>query len=265
MKKEIRESITLENEGLKLFGILHRPECCLKDVKVPCVVLLHGLGGNKSGRYRMITRLAEALAKNGIAAFRIDSRGAGDSEGNFSETTLESLTSDALLALTYVSSHPSIHKNQLGLCGRSFGGAVAVNVAAQFQNTQIGSIKALALWAAVFDAKPWLMKKVDSENRAAHLFMGEPLNKQFIAQFSAYDAATLLKKLQDIPFLILQGEQDCIVEKYHTEQYMHARKNGVHTVLKYLPHTDHEFSNVAEQTIALDETVNFMKKVFYDN
>ena len=265
MQKEIRESITLENEGLKLFGILHRPEVCASGVQVPCVVLLHGLGGNKSGRYRMITRLAEALAKNGIAAFRLDSRGAGDSEGNFSDTTLHTLTSDALLALEYVSTHPSINSRMLALCGRSFGGAVAVNAAAQFHVNHPESLRAIALWASVFDAKPWLVKKNDSTERAtAHLFMGEPLSGQFIAQFSAYNAVDCLQHLGHIPMLVIQGQKDVVVDAYHMDQYVLARKNSAHTAILSLPNTDHEFSHVAEQIQSLDETVDFMKKVFYD-
>ena len=79
-KIEERQSVVLENEGQKIFGILHRP---IHVDSCPAVLICHGLAGHKTGQYRIYVILAEKLSEAGIASFRIDFRGSGDSEGKF--------------------------------------------------------------------------------------------------------------------------------------------------------------------------------------
>src|SRR6187200_2421224 len=97
--KENRESVVLENEGQKIFGILHLPEGLEYP---PCVIICHGLGGNKVGHYRVYVDLAERLVQSGIAVFRFDFRGCGDSEGAFIDMSLQSEVSDAIKAVEFI-------------------------------------------------------------------------------------------------------------------------------------------------------------------
>src|SRR5262245_53155 len=114
---EDRQPITLFSGNQKLFGILHLP---LTETKVPAVLFCHGRGGNKSGKFRFYVELAELLTKAGIAALRVDFRGSGDSEGNFSDTTCTSQLDDARLAANFLCVHPAIDSSRFGLLGRSF-------------------------------------------------------------------------------------------------------------------------------------------------
>ncbi len=99
MKFETRTSLEFENEGQKLFAILHRP----LDVKnPPIVVMFHGFGGHKAGDFRVYVKEAEMLAKCGIASFRFDFRGCGDSEGDWIDMTIGREVSDAMKALDVV-------------------------------------------------------------------------------------------------------------------------------------------------------------------
>lgn len=139
---EERESVVLTNQGQKIFGILHLPKGVHRP---PCVLFCHGLGGHKTGRYRVYVDLAEALVKAKIAVFRFDFRGSGDSEGSFSEMTLKGEVSDALVALEYLKQEERIDTERLGVFGRSLGGAVAILSSALFQ-----SIRCISLWAPIF-------------------------------------------------------------------------------------------------------------------
>jgi fermentation-respiration switch protein FrsA (DUF1100 family) len=267
-KREIRESVTLVSGGLKVFGMLHLPVD--HAGKAPCVVIFHGFGGNKSGRYRLITRLAEMLAESGIAAFRIDYRGSGDSEGAFYDTTLETLAEDAEAALDYVSCHPSIDAACIGICGRSLGGVVASCAAARFLKAHPHSIRAVALWAPVFDAKPWAEKASSAAQLSTTLrsagdnktfyFLGEELHPEFIRQFRSYSAPDALSALRSIPLLVIQGEKDQTIGRYHIEQYALLREGIQNTVILTLANTDHEFSDVEEQKMALEKTIAFFKQ-----
>ena len=43
---EDRQSVVIENDGQKIFGMLHRP---LPIRKTPAVLMCHGFAGNKAG------------------------------------------------------------------------------------------------------------------------------------------------------------------------------------------------------------------------
>lgn len=115
---EERESIVLTNEGEKIFGVLHLPKGIDKP---PCVLVLHGLGGHKTGRFRVYVDLAESLVKAGIAVLRFDFRGSGDSEGSFAEMTLNGEISDALVVLKFLHKDSRIDNQRIGIFGRSMG------------------------------------------------------------------------------------------------------------------------------------------------
>jgi len=144
---EERESITLENQGQRIFGIIHKP---LKPLPCPAVFLCHGFAGNKCGRHRMYVILAKHLSEIGIATLRIDFRGSGDSEGDLTSMTLEGEVSDALLGLSYLEKLPWVDPSRIGIIGRSLGGAVAIMTANRYKKA-----KSLALWSPVFHAEQW--------------------------------------------------------------------------------------------------------------
>ncbi len=251
-KCDEREAVTLESNGQKVFAIFHVPKNF--QPPFPAVLLCHGFGGNKSGKSRLFVKLSERLAEAGIASLRFDFRGAGDSEGSFQETTIQTLLQDAEAAFHFLSQHAAIDSRRLGLLGRSLGGMIAILTA-----PQCGGIKALALWAPVFDAKPWFSKTGQEVKQFEHL--GERLHQDFITQFALVDTQAALEVLDSVPLLHIQGEQDKAVEKYHVEQYEKTRKD-VAPITKFilLEKMDHEFSDPEKQELILKETVaHFLK------
>ena len=131
LKHEERHSVTLHNQGEKLFGIFHRP---LTGSPFPAVLICHGLAGHKTGRYRVYVELAEQLTAHGIGALRIDFRGSGDSEGAFADMTLSGEVSDAILAMKWVQTQAEVDSGRVGIFGRSLGGTVAVITAAEYNH-----------------------------------------------------------------------------------------------------------------------------------
>ena len=257
-KDEERDSIVLENEGQKLFGIFHRP---FGLGPFPAVLICHGLAGNKTGRYRLYVRLAEKLSKLGIASFRVDFRGSGDSEGNFSETTLESEVSDAMIALNYLRSRQDIDKSRIGLFGRSVGGAVALMTA-----QKSGPVKSLAVWAPIYDGEQWEGQwaklhapHISEEYRLEMMKVnGQVPGDKFFNQLFEMKMEECLKELNSIPLLHIHGDRDVIVTPQHAERYATARQ-AVLDKSKFirLPESDHDFSHTKEQMFALDETAQW--------
>lgn len=258
---EERESIVLANKDEKIFGILHLP----KGVKrPPCVMICHGLGGHKTGRYRVYVDLADALIRREVAVFRFDFRGSGDSEGLFSEMTLQGEISDALIGLNFLAEDPRIDGSRLGLFGRSLGGAVAIQSAVRF-----GKIKSIALWAPIFDGEQWqhlwaLVKDgVASERESQEIrrINGQVAGLPFYAEMFGMHIDEELKALADVPMLLIHGEKDNIVFMKHSEMYHQERRHATaRTSLIRLPNADHDFTESDDREFAIGSTADWFSE-----
>jgi dipeptidyl aminopeptidase/acylaminoacyl peptidase len=256
-----REIVVLENEGLKIFGMFHKPAGAERH---PTVVMLHGLGGHKVGRYRIYVDLAETLAEAGIASFRFDFRCCGDSEGDFSQMTIDSQISDALKAIKYVSDQPMVDPDRIGLLGRSFGGAVSILAA-----EKCAVIKSLCLWAPVYDAQPWQQQwvmvndpKVPPEHKNVMMTInGQVGSYRFYQQFFSLEMDRHIHAIDNIPLLLIHGLQDKSVSSEHSERYLKSREGlERETRLVQLPSSDHDFSVLEERFAAMEETRIWFKK-----
>lgn len=260
-KTEEREWVALENQGQKIFGILHRP---LVKGPAPAVLICHGFGGNKAGKYRLYVRLAEKLAKAGILAFRFDFRGSGDSEGEFSEMTLQGEISDALIALQFLSKEPQVDVKRVGMFGRSLGGVVAVLAARRFEK-----IKSLALWSPAFSGQQWQEKWKKAQDPSMtpdqieqlKRFDGNMANDRFLREFFSLQIEGDLRSLEHIPLLHIHGEKDDQVNITHAQQYSDCRTDAkAATRMIRLPYSDHDFSNLKEQAFAIEETSKWFQE-----
>lgn len=258
---EMRSPLVLENQGQKIFAVLHKPAT---HTPCPVVVLLHGLGGHKVGRYRIGVDLSTQLAQQGIATLRFDFRGSGDSEGEYSAITIEDQISDAILVLERVAQFPEIDPSRIGICGRSWGGALSVLAASRFKG-----IKSLCLWAPIFDSQQWEVRRsawhaIDTDKTKEQellTFEGQIMGLEFFQQFFRLDIASSLTTLDNTPLFVIHGNQDEQVLVSHGERYMHARqKAAAKTRFLQLPKSDHHFTDLPERIIALQETANWFQK-----
>lgn len=258
---ELRESITVMNQGQKIFAILHKP---ISTTPFPIVVVLHGLGGHKVGRYRIGVETSARLAAAGIGTLRFDVRGCGDSEGEYTQMTIESQVSDALAVLNYIQGHPEVEKGRIGILGRSLGAALSILAAAQF-----GAVKTMCLWAPLFDGQQWLPiytkhPTVAHDRKKEEELMtleGQTPGHEFFHQFFKLDLSTQLHKLDKVPILLLHGCQDQNVYFEHSEKYLKARRNApAETRLIQLPFSDHYFTPLDERRIAMQETTLWFER-----
>jgi dipeptidyl aminopeptidase/acylaminoacyl peptidase len=200
----------------------------------------------------------------GIGTLRIDFRGSGDSEGDFSEMTLEGEISDALKALQFLSEHSQIDKHRLGIMGRSLGGAVAVMAASRFQ-----SVKSLCLWAPIYSSHPWhekwqLLHSEDVHEEHKDRLMtveGQKPSLEFFKQFFAMSLDDYMPGLQETPLFLIHGSKDQVVTPSHSEKYLQTRLSATgETKFIELPQSDHDFSILRERLLALEETCVWFTK-----
>ena len=119
--------ISMKNRrGKILRGIAVLPE---GEGTYPCVLFLHGFGGNLYGYKGMNTRIARDLAGAGIACVRFDFYGNGESDGEFEEMTFSGLYEDAEDMFAWMAQQDFVDPEQLYLSGQSMGGYVAASCA----------------------------------------------------------------------------------------------------------------------------------------
>src|SRR5437879_11751584 len=109
--------------GHAVSGILASPSHDSDRLAVRC----HGFLSNKNSRTNKT--LTELLLPQGIATFRFDFFGQGESEGPFERITVSLAVSQALAALDMMSSKGY---RKLALVGSSFGGLVSILAAAKW-------------------------------------------------------------------------------------------------------------------------------------
>ena len=99
------------------------------DQRVPALVILHGSGGEWSGRG---IRQAALLSPQGIAVFVVDSfeaRGLGRGFGyieRLRRANVPDQVADAFAALDVLGAHPNIDADRIGVLGYSMGGMSAI-------------------------------------------------------------------------------------------------------------------------------------------
>ncbi|GAB5536129.1 MAG: alpha/beta hydrolase [Rubricoccaceae bacterium] len=123
------EEVTVESEpGVTLAGTFVKPE---GDGPFPTVVFLTGSGAQDRdetiAEHRPFAVIADALARAGVASLRADDRGAGESTGDFSASTLETHLTDAQALLATVRQRDDVAS--VGVIGHSEGGVTALRLA----------------------------------------------------------------------------------------------------------------------------------------
>ncbi|TDA67521.1 MAG: alpha/beta hydrolase [Clostridia bacterium] len=195
-------------EGEKLVGVWHRPQ---GQPGRPVIVFSHGFRGNKEGVNGQAVALADKLCQDGYPVLRFDYHGIGESEGNFKDVTLTKCCQDLSSALDLVSE--LVLGNQVIVAGHSFGGVVAVTLAARDPR-----ITGMILVSTPKDQEQ-SFAYVFGEEAAAKLnqgltvtlrdFQGEyQLSPAVVADMKAYDLLADIARIPPRPILFIYGDQD---------------------------------------------------------
>ncbi len=79
--------------------------------------------------FKVFKELVQELASQGIASFRYDDRGIGESTGDFVNSTLQDHSNDLRSIISFFKEHKKYPFNEFILLGHSQGGIVTANVA----------------------------------------------------------------------------------------------------------------------------------------
>lgn len=114
-------------DGTQLSGVVTRFDTS-GTAKSPAVLLCQGLSGVKD---LVLPTVAAQFAEAGITTLRFDYRGYGESEGAQGWVDPQGRIADALAAFAFLAQLPDVNTTQLGVYGLSYGGPIALSVAAR--------------------------------------------------------------------------------------------------------------------------------------
>jgi pimeloyl-ACP methyl ester carboxylesterase len=199
---ELAARLDLPNGDIKAYGLFAHCFSCSKDLSA-------------------VNRISRALNDDGIAVFRFDFTGLGQSEGNFSNTNFTSNVNDILSAAEHMREHlapPAV------MMGHSLGGA-ATFIAAN----QVPEVRAVATIGAPANAVNVLkqfgddLKTIEQEGEADVLLGGRPfvIKKQFVDDARSQDLLAEVASLKK-PLLVMHSPIDNTVDIDHARQIYEA-------------------------------------------
>src|SRR3989344_5997756 len=113
------EKIHFLSGDQRIDGTLFTPT--LRREKFPAVIFLHGLTSSEK-RY---IDFAEALSSLGFITLTINMRGHGTSDGSPDILRIKDAQQDGIAAYDYIFQNEQVDQSRIGICGSSFGAAVA--------------------------------------------------------------------------------------------------------------------------------------------
>jgi dipeptidyl aminopeptidase/acylaminoacyl peptidase len=254
--------------GQRVVGTL----CLPKGGPAPVILMLHGFTGARdemlvtSVGEGVFSRSARRLAQQGLASFRIDFRGSGDSEGDFSDTTYEGQIADGLAALKVLASEPRVQGSKIGLLGWSQGGLAAAAVAGR-SNVPL----ATALWAAVADPVESLGGTIGADVLAAGLKTGDvalPIHlswKDISLKQGYFEGMLAMKPLAEVaayngPLFVAHGWQDEAVLPHAAAKFLAAHKASQESWMEDMDHSFNATTGPKTLDLLLDATADFFRR-----
>lgn len=207
------QKVQIKNDaGETLIGVEVLPEA---DGKLPAAILVHGFAYYKE-EDGMFVELAKHLADIGIASYRFDFSGCGESEGDFIDSSLTKLRDDLKSIVEFVKSRPTTDANRIGIVGQSFGTTTAIVLAPK--------IKSLVLMGTLFNARQVLMDYFGKgynpdgiSEKPRSNGTTTKIKPKFWKDFDNFNFSSLLKTMK-YPVLFIHGSKDSTVPLSEMEE-----------------------------------------------
>ena len=221
-------------------GFFHKPNVD----KHPVCLIFHGFTGQKTGTKFCYVQLARMLEARGIATFRFDFLGSGESDLNFKDMTFKDELACARIILEETLKMDNCTK--VYVLGHSMGGAVASELAKLYPN----DISKLCLWAPAFNlpsAVEYLKGHVPQADFYDHNgfqisdeFVKDMLSRDFYKGIEIYKNQLMIihgTNDQTVPFAIsekyLQGFHNAIFKPIENGSHNYDCLQHIQEVLKY--------------------------------
>lgn len=249
----MQEKIYFSNsKGNKICGVLSNPT---SGLSAPVIILCHGFTTSKDSSTN--TRLETIFNNHGIATFRFDFFGHGESEGDFENITISEAVDDILNAIKYLKDKGF---SKLGLVGSSFGGMSSIMTASKTNDLFVLVLKSPVSDYYEVDTKRKTKKELEEWKDKGFVIhknsKGEEkrLNYSFFDDFKNKNAYEAAKKIK-IPTLIVHGDEDKTVPIEQSKKTADIVEN---CKLEIITGADHKYSKPEEFEKMLDLISKFI-------
>lgn len=252
------EPLGLVAGGFRLAASLDLPADATPGLRVPAVLFCHGYTGHRVEAKRLFVLLARRLAARGIASFRFDHRGCGESDGDFLDFTTDGLMEDVEAAIDLFDSLQPVDPSRTAVVGYSLGG-----VGASHAIRRRPTFRTAVLWAPV--ARPAIIhtrlaRTAEYEGWRERGYVddrGSRVSAGYLAHCG--ERLTPVAWVRDFsgPILFIHGTEDTVVLPEHTDEYRAARGNPQDETLM-LEGADHAFSTHAHITALLERSEQWL-------
>ena len=234
-----QKNVMFLSNGFTLRGTLHLPAA----ERPPVVIGSHGLFSSGSSPKQIA--LARQCNACGIAFFRFDHRGCGQSQGIFQDvTSLEVRCNDMISAIKIIQNRKDTG-NRIGLFGSSMGGAVCLSVFAESDAYSIVTCAAPVRSSSI-------IKKLEKSDDS------DLLDPPFYKRYLDSDISDKLSSAHHI--LIFHGDSDDLVPPSNAREIY--EKAGDPKKLIIQKHGDHRMSNKTHQETFVRESALWFKNCF---
>jgi len=250
----VQRAVELEHRGMTLRGMEHIPTMEAGGT-VPAVILFHGFTGTKLEPHRMFLKISRSLEQLGIASFRFDFLGSGESDGNFEDMTLSREVDEAHAMLDYVRRHPAINAQRVSVLGLSMGGLVASLLAGE-RPDEVHKLGLLAPASNMGDIVTMMLvsgqvkRDVTSFDHAGNLVgraFAEDLQGLEVYKRASHYAGDVL---------LVHGADDVTVPPLTSHTYQ-AQSYGERGALHIIEGADHTFNKHTWETQVIDLVSQF--------
>ncbi len=218
---------TFQSGDFTLVASVDLPEGADEQAPVPAVLFCHGFTGSRIEARRVFAREAQLLARRGIACFRFDHRGCGDSDGDFLDFTPLGMLQDLDAAVATFLRQPWVDHSRMGILGYSLGGVSGSYLLGHHPEFRTG-----VLWAPV--SRPEIIRDrlsniegwPDREKLGYLDHYGHRVNTKYIDT-----VGEVLRPLEWAaefpgPVLFIHGGGDEVVRPEQSERFLAVRDNA---------------------------------------
>lgn len=249
----MQEAVSIVHNQQVMRGMAHLPG----TEKVPAVILLHGFTGSKLEPHRFFLKISRELEALGIASFRFDFLGSGESDGDFEEMTVLKELAQANTILDYVKSHPAIHQNRITVLGFSMGGLVASLLAGD-RPDEIEKLILVAPAGNMAEAAEEMERNAQYiESKSAFDIGGNLISGDFINELKTIEVWKRAAAFMN-PVLLIHGTEDGAVRFQESHTYIENCYQG-HSKLVPIEGADHTFNSFHWESQAIAAIAKFLK------
>ncbi|MCY6958550.1 alpha/beta hydrolase family protein [Clostridium brassicae] len=250
----MQKAITLVHNKMILRGMEHVPE---SNKKLPAVILFHGFTGNKLEKHQMFLKISRSLEMIGIASFRFDFLGSGESDGHFKDMTVSGELAEANTILDFVRKDNRIDSDRIIILGFSMGGLVASLLAGE-RSKDIYKLILISAAGTIKDSVNEVSKQVlKDRNITTFDCGGNIVGVQFAADLNKIDVFNRASNYKG-DVLLVHGTKDetvpCNVSSIYNEKSYENR-----AILKLIEGAGHTFDKFEWENEVIDLVGGFLK------